>query len=124
MQRGVTLEGQKLLGETNPARPFGMLGTFYKKRLIELSYTLSTSSISVLLPILGEQYGLPDRLTRDRTGNVEFASWTGHEECLIVERVPVAPAIADPNFLHIGEGLATNAVRVRLQYDRTPPGAR
>jgi hypothetical protein len=52
LAKGGAFEGQVLLAEANPARPFGILGTFYMKRLVELSYTLSTTSIDALLQIL------------------------------------------------------------------------
>src|SRR4029077_19353818 len=61
--KGNTFEGQELLAEAIPARPFGILGSFYKKKLVELSYTLSTPSIDELLQILNRKYRRASRIT-------------------------------------------------------------
>ncbi|MHB8501428.1 MAG: hypothetical protein ACYDCG_19860 [Candidatus Acidiferrales bacterium] len=117
----MTFEGQRLLGDTDPTRPFGIFASFYKKKLVALSYTLSSASIDDLLPILDKRYGKANRSTYNRAGYVDFASWAGQKADLDVELVPIAPVVADRNFLRIGEGLPCNAVRIRARLNRMPP---
>lgn len=121
LERGVTFEGRSLLGEVFPTRPFGLFASFYKKKLVELSYTLAATSIDDLLPTLNKRYGQASRVTYNRTGNVDSASWAGRTAFLDVELVPISPAVDDRNFLKIGKGPPSNAVRIRLQFNAMPP---
>jgi hypothetical protein len=120
LAKGDTFEGQELLAEANSARPFGILGSFYKKKLVELSYTLSTTSIDALLQILDRKYRQATRITYDRAGHVDFVEWADRVASLDVEFAPIFPAIAKGNFLRIGEGQPSNAVRIRTRLNNMP----
>ena len=120
LEKGVTFEGRELLAEADPTRPFGILASFYEKKLVELSYTLSTESIDVLLPILNREYGEASHTTYDRAGHAAFVTWAGRVASLDVELVPVPRAIAEGNFLRIGEGPPSSAVRIRTRLNDMP----
>jgi hypothetical protein len=121
LEKGVSFEGQELLARSDPDRPFGVFASFYKRKLIELSYTLSTTSIEDLLPILHRVYGKPDQVTRSAAGILDSVTWAYHKVNLDVELVPISPAVVDGNFLRIGKGLVGNAVRIRIRPRTTPP---
>jgi hypothetical protein len=121
LEEGVTFEGRELLAEVYPARPFGVLASFNRKRLVELTYTLSITSIDALLPSLDKRYGVAFRMTYDRKGLVDSAAWSDHEASLDVELVPISPAVADRDFLRLGVGLPGSAVRVRIRFNSLPP---
>ena len=120
LEKGPTFAGQRLLGETNPTRPFGLYASFYKKKLVELSYTLAATSINDLLPALTKRCGHANRVTYNKSGNVDFASWAGRKTLLDVELVPIAPAIADQSFLRLGLGMPSSAVRIRMRLNGIP----
>ena len=120
LQSGSTFAGERLLGEVNPTRPFGLFASFYKKKLVELSYTLAATSIDALLPVLSKWYGQARRVTYDKKGRVDFASWVARKALLDVKLVPIAPAIADGSFLRVGEGMPSTAVRICTRLDSVP----
>lgn len=111
---GVTFEGQELLDKVNPGRPFGMWASFYDKRLVELNYTLAISSMDSLVPLLESQFGQPAHITHDDDGKVSFVSWIRHGTQMEISVVPIGPAMADEEFLHVGVGEPSRAVQVRL----------
>jgi hypothetical protein len=121
LEKRVAFEGKTLLAEVDPIRPFWVFASFYKKRLVELTYTLSTESMDALLPIFDRRYGESIRTTYNRTGFVDSAEWSDREASLDVELVPISLAIADRDFLRIGGGLSINAVRIRIRLKRMPP---
>lgn len=120
VEKGVTFEGQKLYAEANPSRPFGMLAIFYKRKLVELSYMLSSTSIDSLSLILARRYGKASRVTYDRAGHAVFVEWADRVASLDLEFVPIFPAIAKGNFLSIGEGQESKAVRIRTRFNAMP----
>lgn len=120
LRKGVTFEGQSLLDEVNPARPFGMLASFYNKRLIELNYTLAITSIGGLLPLLERQYGRPTHITLETNGEVSSVSWAGQGAQMEIAVVTIAPAVADQEFLRIGEGRPSHAVQIRIRSSNAP----
>jgi hypothetical protein len=120
LEEGVTFEGLELLAEVYPTRPFGLFASFNRKRLVELNYTLSITSIDVLLPRLEKLYGEAFRVTYDRKGLADSAMWSDKEASLDVELVPIYPTVADRNFLHLGAGLPGRAVRVRIRFNAPP----
>jgi len=115
LRKGVTFEGQNLLDEVNPARPFGLLASFYDKRLVELNFTLAITSIGGLLPLLERQYGRPTHITLETNGEIRSVSWAGHRAQMEIAVVTIAPAVADEEFLRIGEGLPGRAVQIRAR---------
>jgi hypothetical protein len=121
LERGVSFEGQELLARSDPDRPFGVFASFYKRKLFELSYTLSTTSIEDLLPILLRVYGEPNHITRSTAGLLDSVTWADHEANLDVELVPISPAAVDGDFLRIGKGLPARAVRIRIRFRTVPP---
>jgi hypothetical protein len=121
LEEGVSFEGQELLARSDPGRPFGVFASFYKKKLIELSYTLSNTSIEDLLPILYGAYGDPDHITRSEAGFLDSVTWAYRKVSLDVELVPISSAVVDGNFLRIGKGIAGNAVRIRIRSRPAPP---
>lgn len=120
LEEGVTFEGLELLAEAHPTRPFGLFASFNKKRLVELTYTLSIASIDALLPSLDKLYGEAFRMTYDKKGLVDLATWSDGDASLDIELVPICPAVADRDFLHLGMGLPSSAVRVRIRFNALP----
>ncbi len=121
LQKGATFEGWPLLDEVDPARPFGLLASFYHKRLVELNYTLAIASIDGLIPSLKRQYGRPTHITLEKNGEASSVSWTGHHGAQMeVAVVTIPPAVADQDFLRIGEGEPGRAVRIRIRYSHAP----
>ncbi len=121
LEKGVTFEGHELLAEADPARPFGIFASFYKKKLVELSYTLSAASIETLLPILDRGYGSADHVVRNGAGFLDSVTWAGRTATLNVELVPISPAAVDRDFLRIGGGRLSSAVRIRTRLNQMPP---
>jgi hypothetical protein len=115
LEEGVTFEGLELLAEVYPTRPFGVFASFNRKRLVELTYTLSITSIDALLPSLDKLYGEAFHRTYDRKGLLDSARWSDREASLEVELVPISPAVADRDFLRLGVGSPGSAVRVRIR---------
>jgi hypothetical protein len=120
LEEGVTFEGHELVAEVYPTRPFGVFASFNRKRLVELTYTLSITSINALLPSLDKRYGEAFRMTYDRKGLVDSATWSDQEASLDVELVPIYDAAADRDFLRLGAGLPGSAVRVRIRFNAPP----
>lgn len=120
LERGPMFAGYRLLGEANPTLPFGLFASFYKKKLVELSYTLAATSIDDLLPVLSKQYGQANRVIYNKSDDVDFASWVGGKALLDVELVPITPAISDRSFLRVGEEMSSSAVRIRTRLDSVP----
>jgi hypothetical protein len=115
LNKGVVLDGQKLLAEADSTKPFGLLASFYDNRLVQLTYTLDLASIEPLLPILKDRYGGAANITRDSKGNLDLISWTDRKTEVSVRLVPISPAVADKNFLRIVAGVSTDAVQVRMR---------
>ena len=109
---GLTFKGQKLVDELNPTRPLG--ASFYKKRLVELTYTFDVASIETLLPILRDRYGEANRVTHDTAGAVDSALWIDHEVQLTAEVVPMSPVVAEKDFLRVEEGAPSNVVQIKI----------
>lgn len=122
LEKGVTFEGHELLAEVDPARPFGLFASFYKRKLVELSYTLAVASIEALLPILYRQYGAADYVAHNKAGLLNAATWKGSTASLDVELVPILPAVSDRGFLQIGKGPPGSAVRIRIHFSNMPSG--
>ncbi len=120
LESGVAIVGQNLLRETNPSRPFGVFASFYKKRLAELSYMVSITSIEALLPILTRRYGEATRITYNSIGSVDCAFWANQKATVYVELVPIAAVTVDRNFLRIGVGPPSSAVRIRTRLNKMP----
>jgi len=114
IERGISLRGQKVLAETNPSEPFGVFAKFYKKRLVELSYTLPASSASVLFPIFVKELGKPSRTFPSASGDMLAATWADHQASLELGFVSLSPTVADEGFLRIGQGNPVQVFRVRL----------
>jgi hypothetical protein len=115
LNKGVVLDGQKLLAEADSTKPFGLLASFYDNRLVQLTYTLDLASIEPLLPNLKNRCGGAANITRDSKGNLDSISWTDRKTEVSVRLVPISPAVADKNFLRIVAGVSTDAVQVRLR---------
>src|SRR5580704_9859050 len=120
LEKGVTFEGHELLAEADPARPLGIFASFYKKKLVELSYTLSAASIETLLPILDRGYGAADHVARNGAGFLDSVTWAGRTATLDVELVPILPTAVDRDFLRIGKYTPSRAVRVRIRFNAVP----
>jgi hypothetical protein len=120
LERGATFQGQQLLAEVNPAQPLGIFASFYKKRLIELTYTLSITSIDELLPGLEEHCGDATNVVRNSAGLVDSITWVRRVASLDVEIVRISAAVADRDFLRLGQGLPGSAVRVRIRFNPKP----
>jgi hypothetical protein len=114
-------EGPELLAGVVPGHPLMVFASFYKRKLVELSYTLSITSIEALLPILSRRIGTADRVVHNQAGVLDSVTWADRAVSLDVELVPTLPAVVDGNFLRIGKGLAGNTVRVRIHSRTTPP---
>jgi hypothetical protein len=119
--KGVSFEEPELLAKINPYRPLDIFASFYKRKLVELYYTLSSTSIEGLLPILHRAYGEPNHTTRDPAGFLDSVTWADHTASLVVEVVPISPVTADGHFLRIGKGSPTSAVRIRIHFGTIPP---
>jgi hypothetical protein len=115
LNKGIVLDGQKLLAEADSTKPFGLLASFYENRLVELTYTLDLASIEPLLPNLKNRYGGAANLTRDSKGSLDSISWTDRKAEVSVRLVPISPAVADKNFLRIVAGASADAVQVRMR---------
>jgi hypothetical protein len=124
LEKGVTFEGHELLAEVDPARPFGLFASFYKRKLVEVSYTLCLASVEALLPILYKGYGAADNVAHNKAGSLDAATWKGSTASLDVELVPIFPAVSDRDFLQIGKGLPRSAVRIRIHFSNMPSGDR
>ena len=122
LEEGVTFGGKELFAEANPTRPFGLFASFNRKRLVELTYMLSTTSIDALLPSLDKLYGEALRMTYDRKGLVDSATWSDQEASLDVDVVPICAAVADRGFLRLGVGLPGSAVRIRIRFNALASG--
>lgn len=122
LQRGERchLRGQKLYAEANPSRPFGMLATFYKRRLVELSYMLSSTSFDSLSLTLASKCGKASHATYDGAGNMVSIEWVDRVASLDLQFVPIFPAIAKGNFLCIRKGQESNALRIRTRFNTMP----
>jgi hypothetical protein len=120
LEEGVNFEGHELLAEVSPTLPFGVFASFNSKRLVELTYTLSITSIDTLLPVLAKRYGKAFLTTYDRKGLMDSATWSDREASLIVELAPICSAMADRDFLRLGVGLPGSAVRVRIRFNALP----
>ena len=122
LEKGVTFAGHELLAEVDPARPFGLFASFYKRKLVELSYTLSLASVEALLPILNREYGPADHVAHNKAGSLDAATWKGSTASLDLELVPILPAVSDRYFLQIGKGLPRSAARIRIRFSNIPSG--
>lgn len=120
LEEGATFEGLELLAEVHPSRPFGVFASFNRKRLVELTYTLSTTSMDALLLILEKRYGKAFRTSYDRKGLVDSATWSDREASLEVQLAPMCPAVADRDFLRLGVGPPGSAVTVRIRFKALP----
>lgn len=121
LEKAVSFGGQGSLAGVDPARLPVVFASFYEKKLVELSYTLSITSIEAVLPILSRGIGAADRVVRNQTGFFDSATWADRAASLDVELVPILPAVVDGNFLRIGKGAAGNTVRIRIRSRTTPP---
>jgi hypothetical protein len=119
LEIGATYEGQELLAEADPAHPFGMVARFYKQRLFELTYALALSSTQPLVALLGEKYGQPSQLIRNREGGIKSATWANKVSSLTVDVASSFPAVADGNFLRITKS-PTPALSVRIFLNKMP----
>lgn len=106
--------GQKLLIEADPTRPFGVFASFYKRRLIEFSYTLAATPLEPLVQTLQRQYGQPSRATRDNTGQLDSVTWLSRAVRLDVSVVSIPAAAADAHFLRLGAGRQGKGIRMRF----------
>jgi len=121
LERGVSFTGQELSARANSGGSFGVFASFYKRKLIDLKYTLSATSIEALLPVLKRAHGEPAHITRDTSGFLDSAAWDDHAASLVVELVPVSPTVVDGDFLRIGKGLPASAVRIRISFKTISP---
>jgi hypothetical protein len=89
LSAGVTFGGHELLSESNPRYPFGAYATFYRKRLVEITYTLSDANIESVASLIARECGPPLELTKDESGALTRAFWVTKRSSVVVQSIPV-----------------------------------
>ena len=93
LETGVTFAGYKLLSESEPRYPFGVYATFYRRRLVSITYTLSqlsTEEIESLVSLIGHDCRRPLIWTEDDEGVVTGVHWGDKRLSVVIRSVPIA----------------------------------
>jgi hypothetical protein len=101
LDTGVTVGGYKLLSESDPRYPFGAYATFHRKRLVTISYTLSTVSLESLVSLIGHDCGLPLNLTKDNDGVLRRASCATSGFSVVLRSIPIQALTTDNRRLEV-----------------------
>jgi hypothetical protein len=117
---GVTFGGYELLSEANPVYPFGAYATFYKKRLIEITYTLSNATIEPLVSRLARDCGQPLDSTKDDHGAVAQASCTTTKFSVVVRTIPVQSMASDKGLINLTRNVLLFATSVTIAVSDKP----
>jgi hypothetical protein len=87
--RGARFAGYELLSELHPEYPFGADATFYKKRLVEITYTISDANVESIVSLIEQEYGPPLGSTRDENSVMMQARWASKRLSVVVRAVPI-----------------------------------
>jgi hypothetical protein len=101
LDTGVTVGGYKLLSESDPRYPFGAYATFHRKRLVTISYTLSTVSLESLVSLIGHDCGLPLNLTKDNDGVLRRAFCATRGFSVVLRSIPIQALTTDNRRLEV-----------------------
>ncbi len=114
LDTGVTFGGYELLSESNPRYPFGAYATFYRKRLIEITYTLSNASIAPLVSLIAQECGQPLDLTKDDYGALTGAFWVTKRFSVVVRSIPIQALASDDGILIVTNDVFLFATSVTI----------
>jgi hypothetical protein len=114
LEAGVTFGGYKLLSESEPRYPFGEYATFYRKRLVSITYTLSTASIESLVSLIGHECGQPLIWTKDDEGVLTGAYWGTKRLSVVIRSVPITALNDNNKTLRVTADIMVYATSVTL----------
>ncbi len=114
LDTGVTFGGYELLSESNPRYPFGAYATFYRKRLIEITYTLSNASIAPLVSLIAQECGQPLDSTKDDYGALTGAFWVTKRFSVVVRSIPIQALASDDGILIVTNDVFLFATSVTI----------
>ena len=114
LSSGVTFGGFGLLSESNPRYPFGAYAIFYKKRLVEITYTLSGADIEPLVSLLARECSQHLDLAKDDHGVVIRASCATKQFSAVVQTIPVQALASDKGLLNVASNVLLFATSVTI----------
>jgi hypothetical protein len=114
LDTGVTVGGYKLLSESDPRYPFGAYATFHRKRLVTITYTLSTGSLESLVSLMGRDCGWPLNLTKDDDGVLRRAFCTTRRFSVVLRSIPIQALTTDNRRLEVTSEVLVFATSVTI----------
>jgi hypothetical protein len=114
LSSGVTFGGFGLLSESDPRYPFGAYAIFYKKRLVEITYTLSGANIEPFVSLLAQECSQHLDLTKDDHGVVMRASCATKQFSVVVRTITVQALASDKGLLNVTSNVLLFATSVTI----------
>ena len=114
LETGVTFGGYKLLCESEPRYPFGAYATFYRKRLVAITYTLSTANIESLVSLIGRGRV---SMTKVDCGVLTGVSWSDKGSSIVIQLIPIRTLKYSPGLLRVTNNVVGFATSVSFTSD-------